>query len=85
MFVVFFVVLYGGLTWAFIFAAQQSLNHAAEEGARAALQWPGSTALEPRAARAGQLAGQYADWVRRMGGAPATVTVCGSGGPIGGP
>ncbi|WP_195828829.1 MULTISPECIES: TadE/TadG family type IV pilus assembly protein, partial [Bordetella] len=51
MFVVFFVVLYGGLTWAFIFAAQQSLNHAAEEGARAALQWPGSTALEPRAAR----------------------------------
>ncbi|WP_195829214.1 TadE family protein, partial [Bordetella pertussis] len=64
MFVVFFVVLYGGLTWAFIFAAQQSLNHAAEEGARGA----------------GQLAGQYADWVRRMGGAPATVTVCGSGG-----
>ncbi|WP_262339678.1 TadE/TadG family type IV pilus assembly protein, partial [Bordetella pertussis] len=30
------MVLYGGLTWAFIFAAQQSLNHAAEEGARAA-------------------------------------------------
>jgi len=39
VFVIFFLVLYGMITYGLIFAAQQSMNFAAESGARAGLQW----------------------------------------------
>src|SRR5690554_5870378 len=39
VFVVFFLILYGMITYGLIFAAQQSMNFAAESGARAGLQW----------------------------------------------
>ncbi|GAA4410478.1 hypothetical protein GCM10011450_19460 [Advenella faeciporci] len=39
VFIAFFIVLYGMITYGLIFAAQQSMNFAAETGARAGLQW----------------------------------------------
>ena len=39
VFVIFFLILYGMITYGLIFAAQQSMNFAAESGARAGLQW----------------------------------------------
>ncbi|SAI72457.1 Flp pilus assembly protein [Bordetella ansorpii] len=84
VFMVFFLVVYGLLTYGFVFAAQQQLNYAAEEGARSALYWQGGRQLPLRASLAASNAGLQADWVGRMGGSPAVVTVCGPAGLLSG-
>jgi len=81
---VFFLAVYGLLTYGFIFAAQQQLNYAAEEGARSALHWQGGRALALRAQQAVARAEQQAQWVGRMGGNPAQITVCGPDGRLSG-
>jgi hypothetical protein len=43
---VFLVILFGILTYGFIFGLDQSLNHAAEEGARSAISAPDSPPLQ---------------------------------------
>lgn len=84
MFLVFFVVTYGILTWGLIFAAQQSINFAADEGARVALQWQGQNAMQPRAQRAFTEAQQRVLWVQNMGAGTATIAVCGNTGLLSG-
>lgn len=71
VFIVFFTVLYGIITYGLIFAAQQSLNFAAESGARAGLQWQAGdsvTSLSERAIRALKVAEGHVDWVDKMAG-----------------
>ncbi len=80
MFLVFFLVVYGILTWGLIFVAQQSINHAAQEGARMALQWQGASAMAPRASRARAEALRQVSWVQSMGNANAAIAVCGASG-----
>ncbi|WJF91398.1 pilus assembly protein [Paraburkholderia bonniea] len=75
IFPLFFLILYGVVTFSLIFVAQQSLTLAAEEGARAALNYQKAkdvpTALAARASAAcsaatgtvGWLAGRYASCV----------------------
>jgi Flp pilus assembly protein TadG len=46
LFPLFFTVLYAIITFSLIFVAQQNLTLAAEEGARAALNWQSSTSLQ---------------------------------------
>jgi Flp pilus assembly protein TadG len=43
LFPLFFAILYAIITFSLIFVAQQNLTLAAEEGARAALNWQSST------------------------------------------
>lgn len=85
VFIIFFVVLYGIITYGLIFAAQQSLNFAAESGARAGMQWqPGDsvTSLSERADRALKVAEGHVSWVDKMaGGKKLKIAVCG-GNPI---
>lgn len=83
MFSVFFVVLYGVLTYGFIFLAQHSLNLAAEDGVRAALQWQtGSDPMIARANAAMAVAQNRAKWVTAMGGSTLDVAVCNRNAPI---
>lgn len=76
MFMVFFLVAYGLLTWGLIFAAQQSLSFAAEEGARSAQQWQGGAVWSARAQQARRVAVQRLSWVQQVGDAPAQIAVC---------
>ncbi|CAE6902449.1 hypothetical protein R70199_03773 [Paraburkholderia domus] len=46
LFPLFFTILYAIITFSLIFVAQQNLTLAAEEGARAALNWQSSTSLQ---------------------------------------
>lgn len=46
LFPLFFTVLYAVVTFSLIFVAQQNLTLAAEEGARAALNWQSNTSLQ---------------------------------------
>lgn len=46
LFPLFFTILYAIVTFSLIFVAQQNLTLAAEEGARAALNWQSSTSLQ---------------------------------------
>jgi Flp pilus assembly protein TadG len=46
LFPLFFTVLYAIVTFSLIFVAQQNLTLAAEEGARAALNWQSNTSLQ---------------------------------------
>lgn len=84
MFSLFFLVFYAVLTYALIFAAQQSLNLAAENGARKALGW--QLTREARALTAESEANRMAGWVNALGGKDAlTVETCyGSPAPIDG-
>lgn len=78
VFIIFFIVLYGIITYGLIFAAQQSLNFAAESGARAGMQWqagtpedegiPEVTPLKARAVRALAVAKDHVEWVDQMAG-----------------
>ncbi|MEI2415642.1 TadE/TadG family type IV pilus assembly protein [Orrella sp. JC864] len=85
VFGLFFLVLYGVLTYGLIFTAQQSLNLAAEDGARAALRWQagaGDASLAARAGHAADVARTRADWLGRVGGgASLNVVVCAGQGP----
>ncbi|NKI67942.1 pilus assembly protein [Collimonas pratensis] len=67
IFPVFFIVLYGIITYVLIFLAQQSLALAAEEGARAALRY--TTA--DRGTIACNTATQLVSWLGSNGGASA--------------
>ena len=46
IFPVFFTILYSIITFSLIFVAQQNLTLAAEEGARAALNWQSNTSMQ---------------------------------------
>lgn len=46
LFPLFFIILYAVITFSVIFVAQQNLTLAAEEGARAALNWQSNTSLQ---------------------------------------
>jgi len=82
--VVFFVVLYGVLTYGFVFAAQHAVNLAAQDGARRMLQWrEGASsldALDARAQAARDAALDLSAWIATLSAAPVAVAVCGSGG-----
>lgn len=83
MFAAFFLVLYSLVTYGMIFSAQQSLNLAAQDGARRALQWQGGAAhMQLRAEAARSLAVRQADWVSSVSGTPVAVAVCGKSGPL---
>ncbi|MDD3758291.1 MAG: pilus assembly protein [Advenella sp.] len=85
VFIIFFLVLYGMITYGLIFAAQQSMNFAAESGARAGLQWQAGAsapALVARAGKALEVAKDHTAWVDNMaGGNKLKIAVCG-GEPI---
>lgn len=46
LFPLFFIILYAIVTFSLIFVAQQNLTLAAEEGARAALNWQANTSMQ---------------------------------------
>ncbi|MFM0740510.1 TadE/TadG family type IV pilus assembly protein [Paraburkholderia xenovorans] len=56
VFPLFFVIMYAIVTFSLIFVAQQNLTLAAEEGARAALNWQSSTSLQNALDNRGQAA-----------------------------
>lgn len=56
IFPLFFMIMYGIITFALIMVAQQNLTLAAEEGARAALNWQSSTSLQNALYNRGQAA-----------------------------
>ena len=70
VFIVFFLVLYGMITYGLIFAAQQSMNFAAESGARAGLQWQAEsgtlTSLQARAKHAQETAAAHVQWIDQL-------------------
>ncbi|MBP6020560.1 MAG: pilus assembly protein [Burkholderiaceae bacterium] len=68
-FLIFFLVLYAVLTYGMIFAAQQTLNWAAQDGARAGLRWLPTS--EGRAQAAEGVALDKASWLMNMGGSGA--------------
>lgn len=77
MFVVFFVLLYGAVTYGFIFTAQQTLNLAANDAARMALRWQqGQGAMQARAAAALAVANDRVSWLGAMGATVPAVAVC---------
>ncbi|WP_255592969.1 TadE/TadG family type IV pilus assembly protein [Bordetella sp. BOR01] len=83
VFVAFFIVLYGIMMFGMIFTAQQSLNLAAQDAARKALQWQvGANHMQLRADAARGVALQQADWITNVSGAQLGVAVCGSSGPL---
>jgi len=80
---VFFLVLYGILTFGLAFLAQNSLTLAAQDGARKVLQWQaGTTSLTARANAGRDTALDIAQWVSSMSSAPIKVAVCSSGGTL---
>ncbi|WP_245153410.1 TadE/TadG family type IV pilus assembly protein [Allopusillimonas ginsengisoli] len=80
VFFIFFVVLYGVLTYGLIFALQQSLNSAAENGARAALKWAPDTPA--RATNAESEATSVTSWLVDLShGDALKVVSCYQGGP----
>lgn len=83
VFLVLFAVLYVILTYGLVFTAQQSLNLAAQDGARKALQWQnGSAALSARADAARDTALAQANWIALMSEAPVQVVVCSASGML---
>lgn len=80
---VFFLVLYGILTFGLAFLAQNSVTLAAQDGARKVLQWqPGTTSLTARANAGRDTALNISQWIASMSSAPVKVAVCGSGGAL---
>jgi Flp pilus assembly protein TadG len=85
VFPLFFLIIYATLTYGLIFTAQQSLNYAAQSGARAALQWPDCTdvslsPLQCRAETALKEAQKDSNWIGSLGGKDLTITVCSGSG-----
>lgn len=70
VFLLFFMLVWGILTYGFAFAAQQTLTLAAENGARAALHYqPAQTAAEALAARtaaAQNATAKSLDWLQKF-------------------
>lgn len=86
VFLAFFFVLYAVLTYGLIFTAQQSLNIAAQDGARGALRWQqGEAPMTQRAQLAHAVALDHAQWIRDMAGQDGVrITVCGNAGLLAG-
>lgn len=83
VFLVFFLVFYGLLTYGLVFAAQQSLTLAAQDAARSVLRWqPGTSPLVARANAARDTAVLQADWMASMSSAPINVAVCANTGSL---
>lgn len=77
MFVVFFAVFYAIVTYGFLFTAQQSLNLAAQDGARQLLRWTSATNIPvSRGQAAISVANDRASWVAAMSGTVMRVGVC---------
>jgi hypothetical protein len=83
IFLAFFLVLYMCMVYGMIFTAQQSLNLAAHDAARKALQWQGGAyPMQSRAQAALAVALQQADWIGQWSGASLGVAVCGASGAL---
>jgi len=83
VFVVFFLVFYGILTYSLVVAAQHSVTLAAQDGARKILQWqPGTASLAARAEAGRESALSQAAWISAMSTGPVQVAVCGSAGAL---
>lgn len=83
VFVVFFLVFYGILTYALVVAAQHSVTLAAQDGARKILQWqPGTASLAARAEAGRDSALSQAAWIGAMSAGPVRVAVCGRDGAL---
>lgn len=81
IFPVFFILLYGTLAYGLIFAMRLGLQHAAEEGARAALRYqlptnPGDTQIGLREGEAFVVATTAANWVAGLGAVEVAAEVC---------
>ncbi|HEY0297371.1 MAG TPA: pilus assembly protein [Bordetella sp.] len=77
----FFCLVYAILTYGVIMAAQQSINFAAEEGARRVLQWASDRPTRANAALT--LAASTSAWVSGLGGMAATqIAVCDQSGTL---
>jgi len=77
VFLVFFTVLYALLTYGLMFSAQQTLNLAAQDGARRMLRVQAPDSMAQRVSAGKALALQQASWVSRMQNEDVVVTVCG--------
>lgn len=73
VFLIFFLVLYAVLTYGLIFAAQQSLNHAAEDSARRALAWGANPGVRVTAAR--DRAKEATAWITDLAGSGSRVDI----------
>lgn len=74
VFILFMTLLWGLISYGAIFAVQQSLTHAAAEGARAAVNVPDPATA---ATRAEQVAADQLDWLEAAGlTVAASVTPC---------
>jgi Flp pilus assembly protein TadG len=83
VFLVFFVLLYGAVTYGFIFTAQQTLNLAADDAARMTLRWQqGQGAMQARAAAALAVANDRVSWLTSMGATTPAVAVCTKSGAL---
>ncbi|GAB1578488.1 TadE/TadG family type IV pilus assembly protein [Bordetella petrii] len=77
------MILYAIITYGLVFTAQQSLDLAAQDGARKALQWQsGEAHMLARANAARDVALERAGWIAAMSAAPLQVAVCGSAGAL---
>ena len=86
VFPLFFTVLYAIVAFSMIFVAQQSLTLAAEEGARAALNWQSNTSMQSALTNRGNAActaakAMAASMVQAMQCTPSSAT-CGPGGAM---
>jgi Flp pilus assembly protein TadG len=83
VFPLFFTILYSIVTFSLIFVAQQNLTMAAEEGARAALNWQSNTSMQSALTNRGNAAcaaatAMVATLVQSMQCTPSSST-CGPG------
>lgn len=78
-FFLFFLLLYAVLTYGLIFVAQQTLNRAAETGARSMLNWQAD--LKGRAKFARLQVVDSSEWLEKFGGADTIqIAICSEAG-----
>ncbi len=75
VFMIFFTLLYGIITYGMVFAFRLGLQNAAEDGARAALRY--QSTLPARAAQAQAIATQSSSWMPPIVTRSVSATVCG--------
>lgn len=82
VFPIFFLLLYGTLAYGMIFTMRLGLQHAAEEGARAALRFPELPSdpdlnqLQRREAEAERIAGIRASWLNGLAVPTTRAEIC---------
>ncbi|MBB4223606.1 TadE/TadG family type IV pilus assembly protein [Variovorax guangxiensis] len=74
VFLIFFALLYGIISYGMLFAFRLGLQNAAEDGARAALRY--QTDFPARAAQAQAVAAAQANWLPAIVNLQAVATVC---------